>query len=161
MPHNFFYFKFYDLKKLLIPTFILIASCSSHVDKKEIPNTDKQILKQDISGCYEMIISKDSAFMNINSDQNMVSGNLEYKRFEKDSNKGNFTGTINENYIDIWYNFQSEGIISVRQIRFKIDGEKLLEGYGDVEQKGDTVYFKYPQTLKYEDDHPFTKVNCR
>lgn len=148
------------MKNLLIPIILLIASCNSETNKKAELPVGNNISQINLPGCYEMSISKDTARMKINIDGNQVSGDLEYKRFEKDSNKGTFSGTFTEGIIDGWYNFQSEGLISVRQVIFKSEGEALLEGYGDVEQKGDTVYFKYPQTLKYEDDHPFKKITC-
>ena len=149
------------MKKLLIPIVFIFAACNSETNKQSDVIVEKEIPKKELSGCYEMIISKDSAFMNLKVDGNIVTGDLEYKRFEKDSNKGTFTGTYKNGIIDIWFNFQSEGVISVRQEMFKVMGESIIEGYGDVKQTGDTVIFAYPQTLKYEENHPFLKVECK
>lgn len=113
------------------------------------------------SGCYRMIIDKDSAHMDLSVNGKEVSGDLNYKRFQKDSNKGSFNGTIDSNKLVAWYKFQSEGMISVRQVIFKLTDKGLAEGYGDLEVKGDTAYFKYPHTLTFEESHPFTKVDCK
>lgn len=139
---------------------LLVASCNSETNKKSEISEVKEISQVNIPGCYQMIISKDTALIKINIEGNLVTGDLEYKRFEKDANKGTFSGIFKDGIINGWYTFQSEGIISVRQVIFKVEGETILEGYGDVEQNLDTVYFKYPQALKYEDGHPFIKVKC-
>ena len=51
-------------------------------------------------------------------------------------------------------------MVTVRQIVFKITGDKLAEAYGDVNASGDTAYFAYPHTLNYEEAHPFEKITC-
>ena len=112
-------------------------------------------------GCYRMIVDKDSAIMHLNLHEgDSVMGTLQYNRFEKDDNSGNFVGKVDSNKVVGWYKFQSEGVITVRQIVFKIVGDKLAEGYGDVGSTGDTAYFSYPHTLNYEENHPFEKINC-
>ena len=42
----------------------------------------------------------------------------------------------------------------------KILKDGFAEGYGGFDIKQDTAYFKYPYTLKYEEDHPYRKINC-
>lgn len=160
MPYNYYKFKTDKLKKLLFPLLLVLASCSTENNKAVNTPSSDEIKPINYSGCYEMIISRDSALLNIDFDGNMVSGKLEYRRFEKDSNKGTFTGTFNDGIINAWYNFQSEGILSVRQLMFKVEGENILEGYGEMEQIADSAVFKYPQTLKYENRHPYIKIQC-
>ncbi|MEO6404212.1 MAG: hypothetical protein ABIY51_05400 [Ferruginibacter sp.] len=161
------------IKLLSICTIILFISCNTSNEKKVENNTgviaDSSIVSKvppgpevkDISGCYQMIISKDTAYMKLQSAGDAVSGHLSYKRFEKDSNDGDFTGNIYPNgEVSVWYTFKSEGMISVRQSIFKIKENSLAEGYGDIEMKHDTAMFKYPHALAFEENHPFIKVNC-
>lgn len=157
------------MKKILLYAVVILGACNANKEKAtsagdintktttdhNVDNTKPE------SGCYRMVIHKDSALMNLTVNGKNVSGKLEYRRFEKDSNTGNFSGTIDSNRINAWYSFQAEGTISVRQVIFKIDGDKLLEGYGDVGAKGDTAYFKYPHALNYENNHPYSKIACR
>lgn len=114
------------------------------------------------NGCYQMVISKDTAMFNMSQSENIVSGKLSYRRFEKDSNEGEFKGELHDSTINGWYRFQSEGMISVRQVIFKIrpDGN-LSEGYGKMEMKSDTAYFTLPHNLNFEDQHPYIKINCK
>ncbi|MEO7263952.1 MAG: hypothetical protein ABIW38_03520 [Ferruginibacter sp.] len=159
------------MKKVIFGCLLIsLASCNENKKTKEIINAaikkdsiaiglDKG--SKDITGCYMMIIEKDTANMNISVTEDVVTGQLTYNRFEKDRNEGDFTGNIYPNgEIKVWYKFKSEGTVSVRQSVFKIKGNALVEGYGDVDMKHDTVVFKYPTALSYEENHPFIKVDC-
>lgn len=143
---------------------LIILSCNAN---EESTTTSATQAKQAYSkaslsfGCYRMIVDKDSAIMQLNlGNGDSVIGTLQYNRFEKDDNSGDFTGIVDSNKVIGWYKFQSEGVITVRQAIFKIVGDKLAEGYGDVSASGDTAYYAYPHTLNYEETHPFEKIAC-
>lgn len=162
------------MKKLLfIICSGIFASCASDttsdtvkdttVVKQEtpvLPNTEDTKDDQ-LNGCYTMVIEKDTAHLKLDVNGSAVTGNLSYKRFQKDSNNGSITGTIHEDLIKLMYSFQSEGMVSVREVYFRIIGNKLAEGYGDIDLRNDTAFFKYPTTLRYEEKHPFIKEACR
>ncbi|MEJ7626343.1 MAG: hypothetical protein WKF35_05740 [Ferruginibacter sp.] len=154
------------MKMIFLYAILLLVSCNS---AKETGETDTPVVK-DLNattvttlstGCYQMNIEKDTALMNISVDGNAVTGTLLYKRFEKDSNTGNISGKYENGKITGWYNFLSEGKSSVRQVIFKVSETGITEGYGDIEMTGDTVNFKFPHALQYEDQHPFKKMDCK
>jgi len=117
------------------------------------PSTDR-------SGCYLMVIEKDTASLQLTKTAGGYEGKLEYKRFEKDSNKGDVSLLEDEKYLKGWYRFQSEGVLSVREVFFRKTAKGLEEGYGEITAIGDTAMFKYPATLDYESRHPYVKTNC-
>ncbi len=149
---------------------VTLIACNGNKKTKEIitaaiekDSADLSMARnpQEISGCYRMIIEKDTAYMKISVSGDAVSGQLAYNRFEKDSNEGDFVGNIYPNgEMNVWYKFKSEGVISVRQSVFKIKKNALAEGYGDVTMQHDTVVFKFPTALTFEDNHPFLKTAC-
>lgn len=149
---------------LALAVFIFGWGCGSNDQSNSTTETAKDSIysKENLSfGCYRMIIGQDSALMKLElRGADSVVGMLQYNRFEKDDNTGLFVGKVDNNKVVGWYNFQSEGVITVRQVIFKIVGDKLAEGYGDVEASSDTAFFSYPQTLNYEEGHPFQKINC-
>ena len=154
------------MKKYLFasPIFLLFLSCSeSNNEKVEskpvIPVTTPA--PESLNGCYEMVISGDTAFMNIEQSSDMLNGTLKYKRKDKDSNKGKVVLTKTGNRAEGFYTFQSEGLTSVRQIVFKINNNSFAEGYGNIEMKNDTAVFKYPHALNFEEKHTFNKVTCK
>lgn len=151
--------------KYLLAIMIVTAGCTSNVETVNTIESGSRTVysKENISsGCYRIVVDKDSAIMNLElRGADSAIGSLQYNRFEKDDNIGEFVGRIDSNKVVGWYKFQSEGIITVRQVVFKIIGnDKLAEGYGDVSATGDTAYFAYIHTLNYEEAHPFEKIVC-
>lgn len=148
--------------------FLLMISCndrssSSSKQTRSVKDTVAAPVPQprNIDGCYQLVIAKDTASMKLVSSGDAVSGHLTYHRFEKDSNDGEFSGNIYPNgQIIVWYKFQAEGMISIRQSVFKIVDKGLAEGFGEVVMQHDTVVFKFPRALSFEDKHLFTKINC-
>ncbi len=149
---------------LFVLTVFLFLSCKETVNKK-IESKPETILKVSVpdllNGCYEMIISGDTAFMKIVQNNDFLTGTLIYKRKGKDSNKGNVILTKINNRAEGYYTFQSEGKTSVRQMVFKIEKNSFAEGYGDIEMKKDTAIFKYSHALNFEEKHVFNHVICK
>lgn len=153
-------------KLIFFITIIALSSCGAGDDvesQKEVntlTDTAKVIATAELNGCYTMYIGKDTARLKLDINSVFVKGSLSYKRYEKDSNEGTIEGTVQHDLIKTWYRFGSEGVISVREVYFKIIGDKLAEGYGDVDMRNDTAYFKFPTALRYEEKHLYTKTAC-
>ena len=146
------------------PVLLLILSCSESSNEKvetKLVKPATTAAPASLNGCYEMIISGDSAFMNIEQSSDMLNGTLKYKRKDKDSNNGKVVLTKTGNRAEGYFTFQSEGKTSVRQIVFKIEKNSFAEGYGDIEMKKDTAVFKYSHALNFEEKHTFNKVTCK
>ncbi len=150
--------------KILVLLSVLFFSCSEKKNSATDP-TNIAITKitepAKLDGCYEMVISGDTAFLNIAESGDTLLGDLRYKRKEKDSNKGDVVLKKIDGRAEGYYTFESEGKTSVRQIIFKIIGNSFAEGYGNIEMKNDTAVLKYPHALNFEEKHPFNKVNCK
>jgi hypothetical protein len=151
------------MKYVLVILTLFLSACNTGEKLNEQPavaETSTPVKPAALAGCYQMFIGQDSAFLRILSDTGSIRGKLAYKRFEKDSNDGTFEGVLQNNVIKGWYRFNSEGVISVRELFLKINGDTLAEGYGDLGMRSDTAFFLYPTTVNYEDKHPFVKVAC-
>ena len=148
---------------------VLAASCTHHPEEKIVESLKKTYepspvvpaAPDSLSGCYQMIIGKDTALMELHLQNDSLSGELRYKRFEKDSNAGRVRLQYNKKQWEGWYDFRSEGKATVRQIIFEYEQGLLDEAYGDVVMKGDSVFYKYPSTLNFERSHPFRKTACK
>ncbi|MEO5650913.1 MAG: hypothetical protein ABIR03_13455 [Ginsengibacter sp.] len=137
------------------------SSATAEVAKDSIKNF-KQINKPFlIDGCYISVLKKDTAFLKIDNANGQVMGNLVYNHFEKDDNTGTINGKIQDSLIIAYYTFQSEGMTSVREVVFKISGEKLIEVYGNIDMKGDTAHFKNIGQIKFQEEQTFVKEACR
>lgn len=150
---------------LALASFLFLYSCNnSKQENKDIPPavTENGAVKNvSLAGCYQMVINKDTAYMQLADSGYFFTGTLSYKRFEKDSNDGAVSLSKEKDHLSGWYTFKSEGITSVRQIIFKSYDGKLAEGFGEIGVLGDSAFYKYPVTLQFEETHPFLKVNCK
>jgi len=130
----------------IIVVAVIIASCQS-APKHSDP-----------AGCYRMIIKNDTAIMSLNTQGDSVSGSLSYNWYERDDNNGTFQGIIkNDSLIVADYTFQSEGMTSVRQVAFKIKDSMLLQGYGELQERNDTSFFRDVNLVIFDTKNPFRK----
>lgn len=159
------------IKKLIFLLAVIIVSCNTGVTTKDnlqdltADSAQKSTAQNNtrfdfLSGCYQNVLNGDTAFLKMNVHEFVVDGTLNYKRSEKDSNEGTFTGVIRGEIIIIHYVFQSEGTTSMREIAFKIKGNQLVEGYGDILMKGDSAVFENVASLKFQDAQTFNKIAC-
>ena len=112
------------------------------------------------SGCYSQIINRDTSLLQLEQKVNTVTGALSYNIFQKDRNDGTLQADVTGDIITGWYLFRSEGIVSVRQVSWKVNGDELWPGIGEVIQKNDTMLFDQPDKLQYDNTRPFKKVAC-
>ncbi len=113
-----------------------------------------------LDGCYKMILKYDTVTMRVNATDSFITGDLSYHLYAKDRNEGSIKGVIRDSLIVAYYTFRSEGMLSVRQVAFKLQGTALVEGYGDLNTNSDTVRFKDVHNLSFQYDRPFIKIPC-
>jgi len=123
-------------------------------------DTDMATTPIPLNGCYTYAINKDTATMKLVTTADGVTGTLVYNPVEKDDNRGTIKGKRKDNLIIAHYTFESEGVQSVREVVFKINGETLTEGFGDIYTSGDTAKFKSLAQLQFQNEHAFKKVDC-
>lgn len=112
-------------------------------------------------GCFEMIMKRDTATLSLRVQDTLIQGELNYRWAEKDHNKGTINGTVQDSFLIADYTFESEGLTSVRKVVFKLKGDTLLQGYGELsEQNGKTVFTQI-ERLQFDTAFPFVRVNCQ
>jgi hypothetical protein len=113
-----------------------------------------------LAGCYQMTIKKDSAFLDLNLNDTIVTGKLTFNFFEKDKNSGTLKGVLRNEQIFADYTFKSEGVTSVREIILQIKDGTLLQAYGDLKEANGKLVFADRNKLQYQRANPFIKVDC-
>lgn len=156
------------MKRIYLLGLILLGACNSFQNTKTVAdnNTDTLIANvpdnlQEMNGCYLSILRNDSAFLKLSINKGLVKGTLNFNYSEKDKNTGTISGRIQDSLLLADYTFMSEGKTSVREVAFKIGADRLVEGYGDLNMKGDTVRFIDISQLKFQEGSPFIKVKCQ
>lgn len=137
-----------------------ISNNSNATDSAAAATSTTAALDTTLAGCYSSIYKRDTSALQIETKGAVVSGPLSYSLFEKDRNDGNFQGEVNGNVLSGWYLFKSEGVMSVRQVAWKIKGTNLWPATGEIRQRGDTMFFRNMDQLQYDSLHPFVKVAC-
>ena len=151
------------MKKISLLLLIIIGftSCKSNTEKTTDENIDvaKEIPTAKLElGCYIYNENGNSIAFEITNLENGVSGNLTYELKEKDRNSGTFTGEINGKNLIGTYKFMSEGIESEREVAFLVKENQLVEGYGEMKEKG--TAFKDKSKINYTATMPLTKSDC-
>lgn len=89
-----------------------------------------------------------------------MTGTLEYKRYEKDSNKGDIKGVVQGNILDVQYVFMSEGVVSTNQAVFRVEGDKVYEGRAkEFDKEGRPVFGKDLGKVEF-DSVGFVRGEC-
>ena len=159
------------IKKYVSCALLIAFACNSGGEKindqDSLAQTDTTIVsspinKKDttIGGCYSQIINRDTASLQIEINESNVTGPLTYKIYQKDRNDGSIKAEIADSLITGWYLFKSEGIISVREVIWRIRPGQLWPAIGKMIQRHDTTMFGNPDKLEFDNKRPFVKVKC-
>lgn len=151
--------KFNILKLILVA--LIFISCKEEkesIKAAKVPEAT-QIAKS--IRCYSYTKNNDTIYLSYTElDDSFVDGNLTYKMFEKDSNRGSFKGKWIGDSLFADYEFHSEGSISTREIFFYKTDAGLIEGYGPVKDTLNKVVFKEHSTLVLNENILLKPVDC-
>ena len=144
--------------------FLLAFFISCNTQEKD---TEKQELKQ--SGektsspinCYRYATPTDTITLKVVHVGNSITGTLVYNLKEKDKNRGTIQGAMRDNILVADYTFMSEGIQSIRQVAFKLEGTFFSEGYGDSFDENAKMKFKNLDSLAFSSSIKLSEIACQ
>lgn len=147
----------------LLASMIFFSCETKHEERQEDSTTVAPVITEKNSnfldlGCYGFSDGKSTVMLEVTDNSSEVKGHLSYELAEKDRNVGEFTGEIKNNILLATYTFQSEGMTSKRTVAFKIDGNRLIEGYG--EMNADGTSFVDLNNITYTSTMPLVKGRC-
>lgn len=151
--------KFLGLLVIVFP--FLVTSCKQDTNKDErlpadridLPKTDATRPDQALRDgwhCFEYTMDRDTYDIRLNINQQAVTGHMRFKNYQKDSSEGAITGTLVEDILNIYYNFESEGMSSVRQIMLKVRNNLVITGEAEEVHRGDSALIGNPDAVVYE-----------
>lgn len=152
--------------RLLLGVILLIGSCNDKGKTSSSVLQDSAIITKTagvdtaVSGCFSQVVRNDTALLEVENNKGNVTGVLTYNYYQKDRNDGTLQGEQTGDIIKGWYLFKSEGVMSVRQVSWKINGNELWPAVGDVTEKNDTTVFAQPGKLRYDSANAFRKIPC-
>jgi hypothetical protein len=157
------------MKQILfaLVAFTFFSSCNNEIsstpEKKDstIDENNSNSNSSSETSCFAQMNTNDTLLLNLTKNGDSITGSLYINRSGKDANRGTISGTLKGDTLFADYLFMSEGIESVREVAFLKKGDAMIEGYGDVEQKGNKIVFKKNGTLKFNERMLLSKVSCQ
>ena len=140
----------------------LIIACNSHDKKEESPGS-KESTRQAKSpvNCYRYATNSDTVNLKLIHVGKSITGTLVYNLKEKDKNIGTIQGSMRGNVLIADYTFMSEGVQSVRQVAFKLEGNSFVEGYGESYDSAGKMIFKNVDSLAFGSDLKLAEIDCQ
>ncbi|MGF1923984.1 MAG: hypothetical protein ACQUHE_07365 [Bacteroidia bacterium] len=114
-----------------------------------------------VQNCYTYVKNRDTASLTTMVSGHIVTGELNYRLYEKDANTGTIKGEMIGDTLVADYTFLSEGKQSVRQVAFLEKNGSLKEGFGEVVEANGRMVFKDISTLKFGETTEFLKTDCK
>ncbi len=108
--------------------------------------------------CYALRFKKDVTAIEMTVTGNDVTGLYAREIYEKDGAHGTFKGTIAGDLVTVTNTFMIEGNVETAEMVFKMVGDKLMEGQGELEGKDGHMMFKDKSKLRFEET--LAPVDC-
>ena len=134
---------------------VIFFACNNTSQQSEASSEDSVAITAEktepVGGeqCYLFVAAKDTYALKLDMIGTAVKGTAVFRNFEKDSNHGTLEGKADGDIIRLWYNFQSEGMNSVRELYFKKEGDKLVTGVSNEAIRADTAYVPDAKAVVY------------
>lgn len=149
----------------------IFAACTSNKSDQQtgdstlMNTTDTSVVQtnpapENSTNCYAYIKDKDTINLKLNINGQEVTGDLAYNLFEKDKNKGTFSGELKGDTVIAEYTFDSEGMRSTRELVLLKKGEQYYEGFGDIVEKKGKTTFKNRAELKFDGSIVYSPKSC-
>jgi hypothetical protein len=148
---------------LIIISLCLLLSCNTNEKSSEASTakTGEQKKQSSPINCYLYASATDTISLKLIHVGEAITGTLVYNLKEKDRNKGTIQGSMRGSLLVADYTFQSEGMQSVRQVVFKLEGNSFVEGYGDIDVQNDKARFKNIDALQFNNAMKLIEVDCK
>jgi len=140
----------------------LITACNPQNENKEQPGSQPPAPETPSPiNCYSYTSAADTITLKVVHVGQSITGTLEYSLKEKDKNKGTIQGVMKDNILVADYTFMSEGVQSVRQVAFKLEGNSFIEGYGESFSENEKMKFRNVDSLTFSSSFKLTEVPCQ
>lgn len=150
-----------NMKQILLailPFSLFAASCTSNGNDTTTGNEQQDIKTGDY--CYQYNNGKDSVKISFRIDGKQVEGMLSYNYFEKDKSHGAIKGEMHGDTLIADYDFDAEGVHSVRQVAFLKMDNVLHEGYGPMEERDGKFIFTNMDSVAFISSVPMEQTDC-
>ena len=144
---------------------ILFSSCNETPANKgkEEKKKDTTVIKSSNSMvvesmCFLYALNKDSTKIKLIISNNIVTGQMHWQPYQKDGAIGTFNGTKTGDTLTVNYDYMIEGNKQMEEKLFVLNGSKLIELQGALEDKNGKLTIKDKNAMKA--NIVLDKVDC-
>jgi copper(I)-binding protein len=108
--------------------------------------------------CFVMKLKKDISEIQLVIVGDDVTGEYHWHPYQKDGGHGTLKGKKKDNMITADWNYTIEGANQTEEVVFKMEGDKLMQAQGELDDKSGKLIIKDKSKVKFSE--VFNKVNC-
>ena len=124
-------------------------------------SADKQADSADGNYCFLKAENKDTTTVSLTIKGSEVTGKMACLPYEKDAAVGTLKGTKDGELLKVVYNYTIEGNEQSEEKQFKLQGDKLLEGVGELLDPKDDGHSTIKDASKLKFDEVLKKITCK
>ncbi|MEZ5454141.1 MAG: hypothetical protein R3E93_15180 [Thiothrix sp.] len=146
---------------VMLGAIALLSACDGGKTEQPAPNlppTGKMETNNAQTRCFSLMEGKDLTAVQLQQDGNAISGYFIWEPFEKDGAHGVLNGEINDGLIKASHTYMIEGSIQMEETYFKLEGDQLLQGTGDLVNDNGILVVKDPTSLQFT--APMDETDC-
>ncbi len=145
---------------------LVMAGCNEAPEKSDVldPQTDTSTVapvQVQSEQCYALTTGGNNVVLSLQINGSQAAGELDYAISGKDKNTGTFTGLMSGDTLTADYTFNSEGVRSVRQVKYLVNDSVAVEGYGKVEEHGGRMEFAPGAVIDFGHGIVLSRANCK
>lgn len=153
----------------LFIAFISLFACKNSPTEQESNSSTQAITEPEetmLTNTYCFLLSygvdanyQDTTTVKLTIIGDEVTGSYDWIPAQKDSARGTLTGTIKNGIITAVYDYMIEGSQQKEEVIFKMEVNQLLVKKGELEEVGDMLKLKNPETAKFSEVIP--RIICK
>lgn len=136
----------------------LLTACGEKQAQQATDNTAVNQTSSSAATCYSRLDNQDLTVVQLTQDRDKVSGYYAWEPYEKDGAHGSFEGINKDGMITADHTYMIEGSIQTDEVYFKLDGDKLLEGVGEMMDENGKMVAKSIDALQFTE--ALDKTDC-
>jgi len=109
--------------------------------------------------CFELRFKEDLSELKLDIQGEEVRGILNILPYEKDASMGTLKGKKTGNIIRAEWTYVIEGNTQSEEVEFKLEGDKVFQRLGELEEKNGKFLLKETSKIEYSD--PMLKIECK
>jgi len=136
------------------------ASDSTQNEAATTPETPANQELTDGIYCYQQSVGRDTTSIRLEINGSIVTGEMNWIPYEKDSARGVLAGMRNGNEITAIWTYVIEGSNQTEEVLFKIEDNQLMRKVGELEDPNNDGNLKLKDPASAQYTEIYTSVDC-